>query len=342
MPEAARPFSGCGSQVPELSIVVPVYCSESCLKALSDAVDQSLRPAGITYELILVNDGSYDKSWKVIESLLPERPEIVGVDLRRNFGQDNAIITGLRLVRGKYACIMDDDLQHHPRYLPALIRELEKGVDVVYAEYKHKRQSFWKNAGSWANGKIAEWVLYKPAGLYLSPYKVLRSEVAELICRYTGPRPYIDGLLLQVTARIGRMEVEHLPRHAGRSTYTFWRSFATMARLAFSFSVRPVRLVTWMGFVCAVTAVLVGAGIIAYRLIAPEDFQGALGGWTSLIITFLFLSGIQMILFGILGEYVGRTYMTVNGSPQTAVREVVRGEDHTAPLKTFEAGGESA
>ncbi|HEX8117044.1 MAG TPA: glycosyltransferase family 2 protein, partial [Pyrinomonadaceae bacterium] len=159
---------------PDLSVVVPVYRSEDCLVALYDAIERELSSAGVSYELILVNDCSPDGSWRVVESLCRIDPKVVGVDLRRNFGQDNAILTGLRLARGRHVAVMDDDLQHHPKYLPAMLGKLEEGADVVYARFRGKRQKLWKNAGSWLNGKIAEWVLGKPKGVYLSPYKVIR------------------------------------------------------------------------------------------------------------------------------------------------------------------------
>src|SRR5262245_13511750 len=236
---------------PDLSIVVPVYRSEDCLEALIAAIGEALEPAGRDYEVVLVNDYSPDHSWPVIESICRSNPNVVGVDLRRNFGQDNAIMTGLRLARGRYVAIMDDDLQHHPRDLPALLSKIEEGFDVVYADFRVKRQKLWKNLGSWFNGKIAERVIDKPQHVYLSPYKIISREVTDLICEYDGPDPYVDGLLFQVTARITQIPVEHHKRYAGRSTYTFWKSVKVWARLAVSFSARPLRLVSWFGFVIA-------------------------------------------------------------------------------------------
>src|SRR5258707_10672434 len=123
---------------PDLSIVIPVYCSEGCLVPLYDAIVEALRPTGLSHELILVNDCSADQSWEVIKSLCKASPQVVGVDLRRNFGQDNAILTGLRLARGKCIAIMDDDLQHHPKFLPDLVQKIAEGADVVYATFRTK------------------------------------------------------------------------------------------------------------------------------------------------------------------------------------------------------------
>jgi undecaprenyl-phosphate 4-deoxy-4-formamido-L-arabinose transferase len=314
-----------GARQPDLSIVVPVYRSEGCLVPLYDAIDRELKSAGKPYELILVNDCSPDGSWGVIESLCRIDPNVVGVDLRRNFGQDNAILTGLRLARGKYVAIMDDDLQHHPRHLPPLLEKLEEGADVVYARFMTKRQKLWKNLGSWANGKIAEWVIGKPKGVYLSPYKVIRREVAEVVCEYPGPTPYVDGLLFQTTSRIEQIPVEHYPRFEGRGNFTFLRSVGVSARLAFSFSARPLRLISWCGFCLAALGMLLTAFVIAYRLLFPDNFPAEAVGWASLMVAVLLTCGFQMIFFGALGEYVGRTYLLVSRKPQTAVREVLNG-----------------
>ena len=317
---------------PDLSIVVPAYRSADCLGALAAAVAAALGPTGWAYELILVNDGSPDDTWPVIERLCGADRRIVGIDLRRNFGQDNAILTGLRAARGRLIAVMDDDLQHDPADLPALLARLEQpdagGIppDVVYADFRRMRQATWKNLGSWFNGKVAEYVLDKPRGVYLSPYKVLRREVAELICRYHGPDPYVDGLLYLVTACFARVPVEHHLRHAGRGNYDLLRSVAVWGRLATGFSVRPLRLVTWCGLALGALGGLLAAAVVAYRLIYPERFAAAVAGWASLMVGLLVIGGVQMVFLGVLGEYVGRTHQAVGGKkPQAAVRVMIRG-----------------
>jgi len=311
----------------DLSIVVPVYRSEDCLEELVAVINEELRRLALDYEVILVNDGSADRSWSVVESLCRSNPHVIGVDLRRNFGQDNAILTGMRVARGRAVAVMDDDLQHDPNDLPALLARLDRGADVVYSEFRVKHQAAWKNLGSWFNGKVAEWLLEKPKGIYLSPYKVIRREVAELICRYDGPEPYVDGLLFQVTSRFDQVPVEHHPRYHGRSNYSFARSVAVWARLAANFSVRPLRLVTWCGLLGGLLAVIV----VSYRLLYPQDFETAVAGWASLMVTQLVIGGARMIFLGILGEYVGRMHTAVAGrKPQATIREVLNPNDAAA------------
>jgi undecaprenyl-phosphate 4-deoxy-4-formamido-L-arabinose transferase len=312
----------------DLSIVVPAYRSAECLDALIAAIAAVLKPREISYEVCLVNDGSPDRTWDVIEELCRTHPEVVGVDLRRNFGQDNAILTGLRLARGRAVAIMDDDLQHDPADLPALLAKLDEGPDVVYADFRVKRQAAWKNLGSWFNGKVAEWVLDKPKGIYLSPYKVLRREVAELVCNYDGPEPYVDGLLFQVTSRFAQVQVEHHPRYAGRSNYNLMRSIAVWARLATGHSVRPLRLVTWFGLLLGAVGGILAIVVILYRVLYPQDFQAAVAGWASLMVTQLLLGGATMVFLGILGEYVGRMHSASAGKkPQATIREVLNMAD---------------
>jgi undecaprenyl-phosphate 4-deoxy-4-formamido-L-arabinose transferase len=311
-------------QSPHLSITVPVYRSENCLEPLVAAIDAALAPTGWAYEIILVNDCSPDRSWQVIESLCQRHSHIVGIDLRKNFGQDNALLTGVRFARGKYVAIMDDDLQHDPQDLLALVATMEKErADVVYANFTVKYQKLWKNLGSWFNGKVAEWVLAKPKGIYLSPYKVIRKDVVDLICSYDGPEPYLDGLLFQVTSRITQIPASHHRRHSGSSNYNFWKSFRVWVRLATTFSVKPLRIVSGFGFFFAVLGVLLTFVVVFYRLLFPENFSESVAGWASLMVAVLVVGGIQMFFFGVLGEYVGRTYHRVNNKPQTAIREVL-------------------
>ena len=202
---------------------------------------------------------------------------------------------------------------------------------MIYADFRTKRQSLWKNLGSWFNGKVAEWVIDKPREIYLSPYKIIRREVAELICRYDGPHPYIDGLLFQVTSRIGHIPAEHASRYAGRSTYTFWKSVRVWGRLAFSFSVKPLRLVTWFGLGFAVLGLLLAVIVVLYKILYPEAFHPYAVGWASLMVALLLVGGLQLFFFGVVGEYTGRTFLKVNSKPQTAIREVLNLRSTSGP-----------
>lgn len=309
------------SGAPRLSIVVPAYQSADCLPALVSAIEAALVATGWTYELVLTDDASPDDTWRVIEKLASQNPWIVAQRHRRNFGQDNAIMSGLRVARGKIVVIMDDDLQHDPRDIPRLCEHLEKeGLDIVYANYEKRRHRAWKNLGSYFSGKVAEWLLDKPPHIYLSPFKAVRATVAREILRYTGPGPYVDGLLLETTRRLGQVSVAHRERFSGSSTYTVLKSVQVWSRLAFSFSVQPLRVGIWIGSVVASLGLLGTVAVVAMRILNPA-FSDNVAGWASLMTSLLFFSGIQIILLGLLGEYVGRSFLSLNRSPQSIIAE---------------------
>jgi len=308
---------------PELSVVVPVYCSQDSLQRLVEAVFAAFPTSPGSVEVILVNDASTDASWEVMTRLAAEHPNLRCINLRRNFGQDNAILTGLRYSRGDYVAIMDDDLQHDPADLPRLLELIKTGPDVVYATYKVKQQSLWKNIGSWLNGKTAEWLLVKPKNLYISPYKIICRAVVDVLCVYDGPYPYVDGLLFQITSRFSQLEVTHHRRKIGRGSYSLRRSISVWLRLFSSFSLQPLRIVTFCGLMFAVAGLLGTIALIIHRLVEPADFYGPATGWASLMVAILVIGGIQMVFLGVIGEYLGRTYLQVNKKPQTLVRETL-------------------
>jgi polyisoprenyl-phosphate glycosyltransferase len=306
--------------VPSLSVVVPAYCSRDCLEELAERIRSVCHEAGEHHELILVNDCSPDDTWAVIERLSRDDPAVVGINLRKNFGQDNAIMAGLNVARGAAVVIMDDDLQHDPGDIPALLAKLREGYDVVYAKYQKDHQKLWKNIGSWFNGKVAEVVLDKPKDVYLSPYKVIAASVVAEVVRYRGPYPYVDGLLFRTTSRMSQVPVSHHPRYRGSSTYTFWKSVAVWARLSTNFSVVPLRLAIVLGAVIAGLGLTVAMGFFALRLLRPEIADSAVG-WASIVISVLVLGGLQLLTLGVMGEYVGRMHLNLNNRPQYVVRE---------------------
>ena len=301
------------------SVVIPVFNSADCLEELVVRLQATFVAMAVSYEVILVNDCSSDESWGVIRGLCAANSAVRGVCFRKNFGQDSALMAGIRRARGTYITIMDDDLQHNPADIPALAIEMQKGFDVVYGHYTHKRQRLWKNLGSWFNGKLAELVLKKPSGVYLSPFKMLRLEVAREICSYDGPYPYVDGLLYRVTQSFSRIAVEHQERYRGKSTYTMWKSVRVWSYLATNFSVLPLRLATIVGLFSASVGFVMGSGFVVYRLLNPSWPAG----WASLMVGILFLGGAQLTAIGLVGEYVGRTFLNINRQPQYTVREEV-------------------
>jgi len=223
----------------QVSVVIPVYNSEDCLDELAKRLTDVLDNLGKTYEIILVNDCSLDNSWRKIIQLSRVYDRLEGISLRKNLGQHSAIMAGLNHSSGESVIIMDDDLQHDPADIPSLLSGLEKGYDVCYAHFDSMKQSWFKNFGSWANGKMANVILRKPKEVYLCSYKAVKRKVVDEITKYDGPYPYIDGLIFRVTRSVTQVNVQHHERYAGEGNYSLrkliglWLRSATTRRGSF-------------------------------------------------------------------------------------------------------------
>lgn len=307
---------------PAISVVIPVYNSQACLNELVKRIGVSLSEQSLSYEIVLVNDSSPDNSWDVIKSIVESNNQVVGICLRKNFGQDCAIMAGLRSSRGDKVVIMDDDLQHDPVFIPALYREMCKGFDVVYGKYIHKRQKWWKNVGSSFNGWVATFVINKPKEIYLSPFKIISRQTVDAIVDYNGPFPYIDGMLFRVTKHFSQVMVDHKDRFAGKGGFTLLRSLLVWSNLLTNFSVFPLRIATMLGLGSAGCGIAYGLAILIRTIIHPA----AVMGWASMIVTILILGGVQLFSIGMMGEYVGKLYLNINRQPQYVIKEVVKGK----------------
>ena len=305
-----------------LSIVVPVYRGAGTVGKLVEALSR-LSPKG-GMEVILVNDGSPDESDKACQALLETATiPLTYIEHARNFGEHNAVMTGLRHVRGAYVITMDDDLQNPPEEVLRLFDHARLGAwDVVYTRYAVKQHAGWRNLGSRFANKVADVLLDKPKGLYLSSFRCMSALVVRAIGDYNGPYPYVDGLLMQVTRRIDSIEVRHLPRMEGRSNYTLRRLVRLWLNLATSFSLAPLRLAIFAGAFMAALGSIGAIGVILEAVL----YHNTPSGWASTMVVLLLVGGVQSMILGILGEYVGRTFLTTNGKPQGAVRMIQRND----------------
>jgi glycosyltransferase involved in cell wall biosynthesis len=299
-----------------ISVVVPVFNSADCLPELTRRIHGVLQE---NYELILVNDHSSDNSWEVICGLFKEYKTVAGVNLRINSGQDNALMAGLQQTRGDFVVIMDDDLQHAPEDILKLYDQCLEGYDVCYADFSKKKQAWWKNLGSWFNGKMGEFILNKPRHIYLSPFKIIRKEVVKEIYRYNGPYPYVDGLILTITDNLTQTPVQHHGRFAGCSTYSLKKSLAVWTKHMTGFSVLPLRFSSMIGILSAFIGFLLAVYYILYSI-----FVGTVKGWTTVVCLLLVIGGLILTSLGIIGEYIGRTYLKVNNNPQYVIKEILR------------------
>lgn len=305
---------------PALSFVIPLYHSAQTIRDVVHDIEGLTVEGG--HEIVLVNDGSSDATSDVCRALVREaRVPITLIEHARNYGEHNAVLTGWRHARGAHVVNLDDDGQNPPAEAVRMWRHAQAtGLDVVFGHYAVKQHSGWRNLGSWFTNRMTDWALDKPPGFYLSSFRCVSAFVARQVVSYAGPYPYIDGLLLQVTQRIGSVAVRHEPRRAGTSTYTLRRLMRLWLSAWINFSVLPLRLATLIGIVIAAVGVLALGGVawMWWRDTGPSY------GWGWLMAALLIFSGTQLLLLGLIGEYVGRMFLAINQRPQSVVREVVR------------------
>jgi len=306
---------------PALSFVIPLYRSAETIGAVVRAIEELQIEGG--HEIVLVNDGSPDGTADVCRELVKNaRVPITYVEHARNFGEHNAVLTGWRNARGAHLVNLDDDGQNPPVEAARLWRHAQAtGLDVVFGHYAVKQHSAWRNLGSWFTNRMTDWALDKPPGFYLSSFRCVSAFVAKEVVGYAGPYPYIDGLLLQVTQRIGSIAVKHEARVAGESTYTLNRLLRLWLSAWINFSVLPLRVATVLGLIIAAVGMV---ALVAVAWLWWWD-QGPATGWGWLMAAMLIFSGTQLVLLGLIGEYVGRMFLAVNQRPQSVVRDVRRG-----------------
>lgn len=303
-----------------ISIIIPVYNSKDNLTELNHQLQYELK--NINFELILVNDQSKDNSWQIINNLTQKYKNIIGINLRKNSGQDNAIFAGINYAKGQYVVIMDDDLQHSPSDIPKLYEEIKKGYDVCYANFEKKKQALWKNMGSWLNGKMAEIIIDKPKEIYLSPFKIIKKEIIDEVKATNYLYPYIDGIIFSITNNITQIDAKHYDRFSGSSNYTLLESIKVFMKLATGFSVFPLRVASFIGALTSIFGFVLGLCFIIeyfFNSSSPE-------GWTSMIVIVLFLGGIILMSLGIVGEYLGRIYLSINKKKSYTIKEELHNE----------------
>ena len=309
---------------PTLSIVIPLYNSAGTLPRLLEELCTVSVDGGC--ELVLVNDGSRDETECTALQLIEKCGlPVTFISLSRNYGEHNAVLAGLRASTGDFVVTMDDDLQNPPSEVAKLLRvaQTEKR-DVVYSVYDEKKHAWWRNVGSRLTNLLADWSIDKPRGLYLSSFRCISRFVADEISKSQNPYPYIDALIFQVTQNVGVVSVRHDPRVEGESGYTLRKLLRLWLSMLVNASIMPLRFATILGM--AMSAV--GFFAVVYVLINHFMHQEPLG-WGSLMAALAVFSGTQLLLLGIVGEYIGRIYVRVSGKPQSVVR--FRAERH-APV----------
>lgn len=307
-----------------ISYVIPCYRSGDTLPGVVEEIRRTMEEhKEDSYEIVLVNDCSPDDTFEVIRKLVSGSDNITAVDMARNFGQHAALMAGMRETKGDYIVCLDDDGQTPADEVYKLMDKIREGYDVVYASYEHKRHSGFRNFGSRMNSKMTEWLLDKPKDLYISSYFAARRYVVDEMIKYTNPYPYVIGLVLRTTKNVTCVPVTHRERESGQSGYTFSKLLNLWINGFTAFSVKPLRIATVMGM----TSAVLGLFYAVYALINKICNPAAPMGWTSTIIILLILGGMILFMLGLIGEYIGRMYISMNNSPQYVIRRRIKSGD---------------
>jgi len=301
----------------KVSFVIPCYRSENTVEHVVAEIKSAMTESGYAYEIVLVNDCSPDNTMGTIRRLCESDKNIKGIGFARNFGQHAALMAGLRQTEGDYVVCLDDDGQTPADEVHKLLEKLEEGYDAVYAAYDHKQHSTFRNLGSKVNELMTRMMLDKPAELYISSYFAVKRFVVDDMIRYENSYPYVIGLVLRTTKNITNVMVHHREREEGCSGYTFKKLLGLWFNGFTAFSVKPLRLATCVGAFSAFVGFLYGFYTIIKKLINPEVPLG----FSSTMAAIVFFGGMIMIMLGLIGEYIGRIYISLNNSPQYVIRE---------------------
>jgi undecaprenyl-phosphate 4-deoxy-4-formamido-L-arabinose transferase len=314
-------MSGTEPHPVELSFVIPVYNGSRTIGAVVERIHDLY--ADLSFEVVLVNDGSRDDSEQVCRDLAERHPESVTfVHLARNFGEHAAVLAGLNHAAGAHAAVLDDDGQNPPEEVRKLYDEIRAGRrDVVFGRYRVKHHGWLRNLGSRLNDRMANVMLKKPPELYLSSFKIMNRFVVDEITRYQGAFPYIDGLILRATANLGQVDVEHRQRVGSPSGYTLRKLFRLWTNMFLNFSILPLRLSALLGLVASMTSLLLLVAIVIDKLYINP---GVTVGLPTVLATIVFFAGVQLVILGTIGEYLGRLFLDHSKSPQFVVRYVTR------------------
>ena len=302
----------------KLSFVIPCYGSERTVASVvKEIVDQMAKNGVDAYEVLCVNDCSPDHVWPVLMDLCDRYEQVKAIDLAKNMTRIPAVMAGFSQSTGDVVVVLDDDGQCPMDRIMDLLMPIEAGYDVSIAKYPQKKQSWFKNIGSRVNARMTEIMLDKPKELQFSNFLAIRRYVVDEVLHYTNPYPYLTGLLLRTTSRIANVEMEERERLAGSTTYTLKKLISLWMNGFTAFSVKPLRIATAAGAAIAFAGFILGFVTVLRKIINPSNI---LAGYSSTMAVILLVGGILMLMLGMVGEYVGRIYISINKSPQYVIR----------------------
>jgi len=301
-----------------VSVVVPVYNGSDTLPLLVDEVGQVLQGVTDEFELVLVNDGSPDQSWKVISGLAQTHSWVRGIDLMRNYGQHNATLCGIREARYEVIVIMDDDLQNPPREIPKLLKKLEEGYDVVYGVAPKRQQAWWKSLASVIVKRAIAYVMGLRTVRDIGAFKAFRADLRKSFEGFNSPDVLVDVLLSWGTTRFASVKVDEAPRTVGKSNYNLFKLIKVSLLVLTSYTTIPLRLASIVGFMFT----LFGFGVLTYVLVT-YFVAGSIPGFSFLASSVTIFSGVQLFALGILGEYLARVFERTGGRPTYTIARTI-------------------
>lgn len=311
----------------KISFVIPCYNSTNTIATVVQEIKEVMTGPmnAYDYEIVLVNDGSPDgTTYDAILDVIKKEKYIKGVNLARNFGQPSAVMAALNKTTGDYVVCGDDDGQTPFSELPKLFKKIDEGYDLIEANYAvREKRSFFRRLGTAMNEGMATWLIAKPQGLELTTYWVVRRFVVEQMVAYPNAYPYLGGLMLRATQNACNVDVTHRERLSGKSGYSFKKMVQLWMNGFTSFSVKPLRLMTWIGMLVAALGFIWGIYTIVCRFTDPT----MVAGYSSIMAVNLFMFGILFCFMGLLGEYVGRIYMSLNKAPQFVIKDYHESEE---------------
>ncbi len=309
----------------KVSIVIGLYNSEKTIEDVLKEIDGVFEGnSQLEYEVILVDDKSPDNVYRVVKAIAANDKRIKIVHLAKNSGQTNAVIEGYRYAKGDYIVEMDDDLQMPANEILHMIEVMEDGdYDVVFAKYKEQKESAFRRFGSKVNNKMSQIMVGKPKDIRVNSFFVMRRFVCEGITKYSNNYPYLYGIIFALTQNVANVEMEHRPRTNGTSNYTFKKLLGLWMNGFLNYSVKPLRISVFLGSLITGVSFIIAIILVIDRLINPTEYMG----WTSLMVAIIFFSGVMLLCIGVVGEYIGRLFISQSGIPRATVRETINLDD---------------
>lgn len=302
-----------------LSFVIPCYRSELTIRTVIDKIISTVEQDGrYDYEIICVNDCSPDNTISVLNDIADENEKVIVINLMKNFGQHSAIMAGFNYVSGDIIIPLDDDGQTPPEEMFKLIDKLNEGYDLVSAKYIQKKGSLFRRLSSKLAMITTEKLIGKPKGIAMNSYYATTRAVVDETIKYKNAYPHVQGLELRITRNIADVDINHHERTTGRSGYSLIKLMSVWLNAFTAFSEKPLRLAIFTGFLSAFLGFLFGVIVVIKRLLNPDMVIG----YSSILAVILFMSGIILLMLGLLGEYIGKIYICINSAPQYVVRSV--------------------